>query len=298
MSDAYLPSAFPANRLAARIGLISDTHLPDRLRALPATLAAIFEGRDLLLHAGDVGELRVLDELSQIAPVVAVHGNDDTAEARRELPEQQVISIAGRRILLWHSHDPDRAAEQRLRDANAWPPVLARVRERAQRAGATIAVFGHAHVPLQAEEQGVLLVNPGALASGNPFIRQRLNSVALLFMRDDGAVAVRHVDVAAPEAMFSPQVDRHASFTAAHDAVSAPILAPELARLPTLFKREVFSDLAALRQTYMELAHECWQGTRDQITADALWAALQANPAIDPADRQLVGRLLDEEGAI
>ena len=49
--------------------------------ALPASLLDIFAGVDLILHAGDIGELWVLDELSHIAPVVAVHGNDETAEA-------------------------------------------------------------------------------------------------------------------------------------------------------------------------------------------------------------------------
>jgi uncharacterized protein len=298
VTAALLPPEFPEGRLAARAGLIADTHLPDRLRALPAALATIFEGCDLLLHAGDVGQLRVLDELSRIAPVVAVHGNDDTAEAQRELPEQQLLTVAGCRILLWHSHDPDWAGERRLREANAWPPVLARIRERARRAGATVAIFGHAHVPLQVEEDGMLLANPGALASGNPFIRQRLQSVALLFVRDDGAVAVRHVDLSAPEQAYTPHVDRRANFTAAHDAVSAPVLAPELGRLPALLQRDAFNDLAALKQAYLDLAHECWEGGRDQITASVLWAALDGNPAIDPADRQLVWRLLAEGGAI
>jgi len=68
------------------LGLISDTHLPDRLRALPPEVFDALDGVDLILHAGDVGTLAVLDQLSTIAPVVAVHGNDDSAEAIRELP--------------------------------------------------------------------------------------------------------------------------------------------------------------------------------------------------------------------
>ena len=55
-----------------RIGLVSDTHMPERCDALPASLCAALGGVDLLLHAGDVGELLVLDRLSAIAPVVAV----------------------------------------------------------------------------------------------------------------------------------------------------------------------------------------------------------------------------------
>ena len=299
MSDPFLPINVPADRQAARIGLISDTHLPDRLRVLPPVLAAVFDGCDLLLHAGDVGELHVIDELGQIAPVVAVHGNDDTAEAQRELPEQQAIGSFGRRILLWHSHDPDPAGERRLRQADAWPPLLARIRQRAQRAGATIAVFGHTHVPLLHEADGVLLVNPGALASGNPFIRQRLQSVALLFVYDDGTTAVRHVDLSAPDQVVRPQIDWKASFSSAHEALTQPILAAELARFPALLRggeAGEFKALAALRRVYMDLAHECWAGQRERITADALRAALDGNPAVHQADRHMVEELLAEAG--
>ena len=83
-----------------RIGLISDTHMPERCAALPTAVFSTLANVDLLLHAGDVGELWVLDQLSAIAPVIAVHGNDDTAAAQRELPFQQIITAAGRRILL------------------------------------------------------------------------------------------------------------------------------------------------------------------------------------------------------
>jgi putative phosphoesterase len=69
----------PPERVAARIGIISDTHMPERCAALPPALFETLRGVDLLLHAGDVGELWVLDRLSALAPVVAVHGNDETA---------------------------------------------------------------------------------------------------------------------------------------------------------------------------------------------------------------------------
>lgn len=292
MSDPFLPINVPADRQAARIGLISDTHLPDRLRALPPVLAAVFDGCDLLLHAGDVGELDVLDELGQIAPVVAVHGNDDTAEAQRELPEQQVIGSFGRRILLWHSHDPDPAGERRLRQADAWLPLLARIRQRAQQAGATIAVFGHTHVPLLHEADGVLLVNPGALASGNPFIRQRLQSVALLFVYVDGTTAVRHVDLTTPRQIYTPQVDWQASFSSAHDRLASPILAPELAPLAEALRNSAFAEPAAIREQYYRLAHRCWAGEQEQITRDDVLQEIAGHPGVAAADLQRLYQLL------
>ena len=105
-------------------------------------------GVDLLLHAGDIGELWVLDRLSVIAPVLAVHGNDDTADAKRELPYQQVLMVAGQRIVLTHAHYSDRAQELELRKDDAWGPKLERRAAFGRRAGASIVVFGHTHVPM------------------------------------------------------------------------------------------------------------------------------------------------------
>jgi len=59
-------------RIAACLGLIADTHYGDRLDALPPAVHGIFEGVDLILHAGDVGRLELLDQLGRTAPVVAV----------------------------------------------------------------------------------------------------------------------------------------------------------------------------------------------------------------------------------
>src|SRR5262245_761377 len=100
--------------------------MPGRLARLPGAIVRALRGVDLLLHAGDVGELRVLDELSAVAPLVAVHGNDDTPESRRELPFQQLL-LRGRRILLSHGHQPDRAAELAFRVGDEMEPKLARL---------------------------------------------------------------------------------------------------------------------------------------------------------------------------
>ena len=160
--------------MAIAIGLISDTHMPARCAALPPMLFDVLRGVDLLLHAGDVGELWVLDALSAIAPVIAVHGNDETADAQRELPYQQVIAVGGQRILLTHAHYPDRAEEMESRKDDAWAPKLDRRAAMGRQAGARIVVFGHTHIPMAVEHDGVLLVNPGAFGlpeSGIPAAR-------------------------------------------------------------------------------------------------------------------------------
>ena len=201
MNSLLLPKGLSLERIVARIGLISDTHMPQRCTALPASVFDVLQDVDVILHAGDVGKLWVLERLSNIAPVIAVHGNDDTKEAQRELPYQQLVSVAGQRILLWHSHYPDTTEEQASRGGE-WKPKLIRQAERGKRVGAKIVVFGHAHIPLTYQYGDMLLINPGALASGGLFTRQEIQTVALLFISEDGTSFVTHVDLAASHCVF------------------------------------------------------------------------------------------------
>lgn len=241
------------------IGLISDTHMPDRLAALPATIIPALRGVDLILHAGDVGELWVLDELSQIAPVVAVHGNDDTPAAQRELPYQQIVAVAGTRILLSHAHYPDRTEELASRVDDAWGPKLARRAAMARPAGAGLMVFGHTHIPMACPVDGVLLVNPGAVAPPNDTSRQTLRSVARLIV-DAAGVTVQHIDLDAPAEPLDATVDLAAGFAAAHRRVTASILTPELAAALPALRASDESLRSALRVALKRAAHRCWSG--------------------------------------
>ena len=65
-----------------RIGLISDTHVPDHRRELPCQLKRLFDGTDLILHAGDIYTTWVLDELENMAPVLAAKGDDERSFGR------------------------------------------------------------------------------------------------------------------------------------------------------------------------------------------------------------------------
>ena len=118
----------------ARIGIISDTHGLLRPEALDA-----LRGSDLILHAGDVGDPRILDTLRQIAPVAAVRGNIDRADWARALPE---TTVAAENIYMLHNiHDLD------LDPASA---------------GFRAVVSGHSHRPGSFEKDGVLYINPGS----------------------------------------------------------------------------------------------------------------------------------------
>jgi uncharacterized protein len=287
----HLPPNWTNHEVAAVVGLLSDTHLPDRRRSLPSSLAAVFSGADLLLHAGDVGDLRVLDELSALAPVIAVHGNDDSTASQANLPYQQVVVVGGRRILLWHSHYPNRSEELDSRAGDDMLGKLQRTVDRAQQAGASIAVFGHWHIPFVYRSGNVTVINPGALASGNAFTRMLRYTVALLFVRHDGAHHITHIDLAAPHAAYDASLDFEAGFAAAMARYSESIVTPDVeALLPHLRRRLADSELLALQPIVSELGHTIWEGEAKRLTLDDCSVAFHA--AASRLDPDLTRRVL------
>jgi len=124
-------------KIPSKIGLISDTHGLLREEALNA-----LRGSDLIIHAGDVGDPKILEALRPIAPVVAVRGNVDTAEWARSLPETAVAEAGAVHIYVLH-------------DSNALDLD-------AKAAGFHIVVSGHSHKPGRSERNGVVYINPGS----------------------------------------------------------------------------------------------------------------------------------------
>ena len=105
-------------------------------------------GADLVLHTGDFSVAGVLDGIRALGPpVAAVHGNVDSAELRRALPERHVVEADGVRIGLIHDAGP---ASGRLRRMRLAFPECAAV------------VFGHSHIPLHEENGGFQIFNPGS----------------------------------------------------------------------------------------------------------------------------------------
>lgn len=86
-----------------RVGVVADTHVPDRIPNLhPDLLSRLQEERvELILHAGDISEMRVLDQLGEIAPVFAVTGNRD-ANLRKFLPAGRHLIINGITVYMNH----------------------------------------------------------------------------------------------------------------------------------------------------------------------------------------------------
>jgi putative phosphoesterase len=119
------------------IGVISDTHGLMR----PEALAAL-RGVEHILHAGDVGDIAILDALRKIAPVTAIRGNVDTSGACADLPATDVVELGDKLFYLVHSvHDLD------------IDPVAARV---------AMVVSGHSHKASVKVRGGVVFFNPGS----------------------------------------------------------------------------------------------------------------------------------------
>lgn len=136
------------------------------------------------------------------------------------------------------------------------------------------------------EHDGVLLINPGAIAPPNYTSRQVLQSVALLYLRDDGRPFVVHVDLATPDQAFTPRVDWPAGFGAAHDRVTASILAPDL----TADWARVWNEVLPLapeqcRVALLRAARRCWSGERTRFGRADVLAELRAEPALSEALR-------------
>jgi len=174
-----------------------------------------------------------------------------------------------------------RAEELASRRDDAWGPKLDRRAALAHSAGAATVVFGHTHIPMSIQHRGALLVNPGALASANVVGRQRLKTVALLFVRVDGAPVVVHVDLAAPDQVFAPHIDWDAGYKAALDNVNASILSPALgADWERLAPHVRALSPEQRRSLLLPLAHRCWNDERELITHADVFAALHANTSI------------------
>jgi putative phosphoesterase len=120
-----------------RVGVISDTHGLLRPNALDA-----LEGSALIVHAGDVGDPKILDRLAEVAPVHAVRGNTDHGAWAAKLPMTEVVQVEGVHLYVLHI----------LEDLDLDPVA----------AGFGAVIHGHSHRPLIESRRGVLFLNPGS----------------------------------------------------------------------------------------------------------------------------------------
>ena len=145
-------------RALMKIGVISDTHT-NSLDRLPRKLLDELSGTDLIIHAGDYTEKKLLDDLRNLGRFVGVYGNMDSWEIRRELPAIENIDAAGFRIGLNHPAEGGAPfdLEKRLR------PKFKEVH---------VIVYGHSHQTKNEVKDGILYFNPGSATGTFPALKK------------------------------------------------------------------------------------------------------------------------------
>jgi uncharacterized protein len=145
-----------------RIGLISDTHIPEACERLPARVFEALRGVDLVMHAGDVYVNRVLDELAAIAPVIAAIGNGDEGldghRFKLDADDERVkmahlLEVDGIRIGLAHAlPTPDETSDR----------VFQNAMQRYFGGPVDVLVIGHSHLEGVTRFGTTMVVNPGS----------------------------------------------------------------------------------------------------------------------------------------
>ena len=153
---------------SVRIGLISDTHgllRPEAIQAL--------QGVDHIIHAGDIGSSRILEQLAEIAPVTAVRGNNDHGAWADALPAETTIESGGMTLHVLHDIkelDPDVNAST-----------------------VQVVVSGHSHRPAIAKQNGMLFVNPGS--AGPRRFKLPISLAFLEIAQEKGEAKLRMLDL-------------------------------------------------------------------------------------------------------
>jgi uncharacterized protein len=181
-----------------RIGLISDTHIPEARHALWTEVLHAFEGLDLILHGGDLHELSVLEALADLAPVYVARGNGEDGSAGRpitpdhpKLRPSWLLELGGVRVGLTH----DLPVPER-------PPDLTVERWCERRFGTAdvdVVVYGHTHVEALDVVGSTLCVNPGSPTYPHN-LQTQLGTIGLLEI-DEGLVtaAIHQLTVDGPQ---------------------------------------------------------------------------------------------------
>jgi uncharacterized protein len=133
-----------------KIGVISDTHIVDSSKHIPAQILQAFGQVNLIIHAGDSVSLKAIEELRGVGPeCVVVAGNMDLEDVRKKYPVKQVLEIFGYRIGLMHGSGPAAGLVELLKEAF-------------KEDNCDLIIFGHSHKPVIEKVGKILFFNPGS----------------------------------------------------------------------------------------------------------------------------------------
>lgn len=161
------------------IGVISDTHIPDRASKIPENVMKIFEGVDIILHAGDLTEPHIKEDLETLAPTYCVQGNMDRAYGHK-LPKSKLIEIEGVRLGLNHGEVYPRGDTQQLKYI-------------AMELDVEVLITGHTHWAFVKQVGDLLLLNPGS-----PTVPRLSDPTVMLLEIDNGEIDAQIVKIGNP----------------------------------------------------------------------------------------------------
>lgn len=175
-----------------RIGLISDTHIPWDRNELPPQVFTAFRGVDLILHAGDMYDYSVLDDLEKIAPVLAALGDDDHPRPDPRVQDIHVLKIEGHTVWLLHEgpYTPREPHWLSIWWQGRVPP------DENPYGKPDIVICGHEHCTSVERCDGFYFVNPGSPTV--PDHRPGLGTVAILEL-NEGSAEVRMIQLGSDE---------------------------------------------------------------------------------------------------
>ena len=152
-----------------KIGVISDTHIPDRIKVVPEKILEAFKHVDMVIHAGDLVDLSVLEDLKSVCKNVhAVYGNMDPYNVKKVLPENKIIHVDKYKIGLMHGlGNPLHLVET--------------TRQFFKNDKVDIIIFGHSHKPFCESIDNILFFNPG---SATDTIFAAFNSYGIIEIND------------------------------------------------------------------------------------------------------------------
>lgn len=159
-----------------KILVLADTHIPDRAKKLPQVILEEAKKVDLIIHAGDLIDISVLNELKKINKVKAVAGNMDSSEVLKILPHKEIIAAGKFKIGLTHGEG---AMNQLVEMAkNTFKEKL------------DCIIFGHSHHPFSDFVEGTLMFNPGSVSDK---IFAPFNSYGILEVNDNIKAEIKRI---------------------------------------------------------------------------------------------------------
>ena len=157
--------------------VVGDTHMPRMAKQLPKRLLSELSNAELIIHVGDWQTREVYEQLKEFAPVKGVYGNVDEPFFHDHFPNTLVLNLAGHRVGVTHGHGKGKTTEKRAFEQLSDQDV-------------ELILFGHSHIPLHKEYEGIVLFNPGSPTDKR---RQSHYSFGKLTIYKEEPIQIEHI---------------------------------------------------------------------------------------------------------